>query len=445
MAITGRKALHALWDDPSGAKLRSGNAKCQERAPVSRTAAHILALLLASLALVGCGDGVGDTGAIQPGSPAASTQAPLPSPSIAAPGPADPPLASIVSPTVQAASNSTTLPSVAPEPATGSEVAAQPTSSPALPPEGIAYTVQEGDTLGAIALEYDTTVDDLMRANELDSADTLYVGETLRVVPPDSARASAQTERPGESQEQSVPGVSAPALAPTQQPAVVQRTPAPRKPVVVNGRAYNAYNPVVLKKGQWFQYTCEFDAAWMILKTYGFDVGLEEQAKIVGLDKGPEPYYKETKNGTVIYGGDITKVYSGNYKKNFLARSTGVAMRKVFEKYGLQVTPVRDRASLEAALLRGEPVWIKTTVDFKPWRTATWIMPDGRAYKTVLGNDHALVVVGFNKDGVAVRDQLGPTSTNWNRKYDYDVPWAKFLAAWGAQQFDGLAVAPPKR
>ena len=70
-------------------------------------------------------------------------------------------------------------------------------------------------------------------------------------------------------------------------------------------------------------------------------------------------------------------------------------------------------------------------------------MPDGRTYKTVLGNDHAVVVIGFNKSGVVIRDVLGPTNTNWQRKYEYEVSWSKFLAAWGAQQYDGLAVAAP--
>jgi uncharacterized protein YvpB len=180
-----------------------------------------------------------------------------------------------------------------------------------------------------------------------------------------------------------------------------------------------------------------------VLKTYGFDVSLEKQVEIVGVDKSIEPYYKETANGVVIYGGDVTLAYSGDYKTNFLARSSGQAMTKLFEYYNLKVTPVRDQASMEAALLRGDLVWIKTTVDFKPWKEATWIMPDGRSYKTVLGNDHAMVVMGFNKDGVVVRDPLGPTSTGRTRKYEYDVPWSKFMASWGAQGYDGLAVAPP--
>jgi hypothetical protein len=226
-------------------------------------------------------------------------------------------------------------------------------------------------------------------------------------------------------------------------PEPTPTTQAAREPVVVNGRTYDAYIPAASKKGQWYHYTCEFDAAWAVLKTYGFDVGLEKQVELVGLDTSIEPYYRETKDGVFIYGGDITKAYSGDYKENFLARSSGEAMRKVFEHYDLHVTAVNTREGIESALLRGELVWIKTTVDFKPWVPATWVMPDGRTYKTVLGNDHAAVVMGFNSKNVVIRDVLGPTSTNWNRVYEYEVSWDKFMKSWGAQSFDGLAVAPP--
>ena len=39
-------------------------------------------------------------------------------------------------------------------------------------------------------------------------------------------------------------------------------------------------------------------------------------------------------------------------------------------------------------------------------------------------------------------DVLGPTSSDWKRPYEYEVDWDTFLKAWGAQKFDGLAVAP---
>ncbi|HKP54835.1 MAG TPA: C39 family peptidase [Chloroflexia bacterium] len=248
---------------------------------------------------------------------------------------------------------------------------------------------------------------------------------------PSATRVPTQTARPN------------PTATRTPTPKKPTPTPTPKK-VVVKGHVYDAYIPAATKKNQEFHYSCEFDAAWVVLKTNGFDVSVAQQAAIVGMSKGPEPYYKETKKGIFIYGGDITTSFSGDYKKNFLARSTGQAMRKVFEKYGLRVTPVNTREGIQAALLRGELVWIKTTVDFKAWKPATWVMPNGRTHKTVLGNDHAAVVMGFNKDVVVIRDVLGPTSTGKNRVYEYEVTWAKFMASWGAQSFDGLAVGKPR-
>jgi uncharacterized protein YvpB len=215
--------------------------------------------------------------------------------------------------------------------------------------------------------------------------------------------------------------------------------------VVVDGRVYDAYIPAATKEHQAYKYSCEFDAAWVILQTYGISTTIDEQIGIVGQDRRIEPYYKQTPQGLMIYGGDITTSYSGNYRTNFLARSTGTAIRKVFEHYGLRATPVNSRAGVEAALRGGSLVWIKTTADFKPGRRATWVMPNGRKIQTVFSNDHAAVVIGFNATHVVIRDVLGPTATNRQRKYEYLVPWATFLSVWGQQGYDGLAIARPRR
>jgi uncharacterized protein YvpB len=161
------------------------------------------------------------------------------------------------------------------------------------------------------------------------------------------------------------------------------------------------------------------------------------------VDASVEPYIEETEQGFVIHGGDITNAFSGNYRDNFLARSSATAIRKAFDHYGFRSTLVSDRSSVESALRRGALVWIKTTVDFRSWRDAIWVMPDGRTHRTVLGNDHAVVVMGYNERGVVIRDVLGPTSSNEQRPYEYEVDWSTFLASWEAQSFDGLAVDPP--
>lgn len=265
---------------------------------------------------------------------------------------------------------------------------------------------------------------------------------TLPSPRPSSAPASSPTARPSAT------------AAPTTRPsattgaatAAPTDTPAPTPttgPIEVNGRLFDAYIPAATKPGQFYQYSCEFDAVWAILATYGVNVGGDELIAMVDHDRSVEPYIEQTAQGVLIHGGDITNAYSGDYTKNFLARSTGTAIRKIFERYGFETTLVSDRAGLEAALRSGSLVWMKTTVDFKPWRPAIWVMPDGRTHRTVLGNDHAVVAMGFSERGVVIRDVLGPTSTNRQRPYEYEVDWTTFMAAWEAQSFDGLAVAPP--
>lgn len=246
-----------------------------------------------------------------------------------------------------------------------------------------------------------------------------------------------------------VPTATAPPTATTVPPAPTPTAvpPAPTPPpapVVVNGRVYDAYIPAATKPKQAYRYSCEFDAAWVILQTYGFNVSVDDLIAIVGVDRSVEPTIEQTKQGIIIRGGDILNMFSGDINKNFMARSTGPAISKAFRRYGLRATAVRDRAGIEAALRAGQLVWIKTTVDFKPWRPATWVMPDGRTRRVVLGNDHAVVVMGFSARGVVIRDVLGPTSSNWKRPYEYEVAWDNFLAAWGAQESDGVAVAPPQ-
>jgi uncharacterized protein YvpB len=231
------------------------------------------------------------------------------------------------------------------------------------------------------------------------------------------------------------------AATPTATPAPTL-TPTPA-PVEVNGRIYDIYIPAAVKKGQLAQYTCEFDAAWVVLQTFGIDVSVDEIIARTPLDTSVEPYFEETSAGFVIHGGDIRRAFSGDYTKNFLARSTGAALAPVFESFGVTATPVSDRAGIEAALRRGALVWMKTTVDFKPWRPATWVTPDGGTIQTVLGNDHAIVVIGFNSEVAVIRDVLGPTSSNWRRPLEYEVSWETLMKAWGAQSFDGLAVDRP--
>lgn len=63
-------------------------------------------------------------------------------------------------------------------------------------PEPLSYTVQEGDTLGAIAHDYGISLEDLMAANGIVDPNVLHVGQTLII--PVALSATPATALPGE-------------------------------------------------------------------------------------------------------------------------------------------------------------------------------------------------------------------------------------------------------
>lgn len=215
------------------------------------------------------------------------------------------------------------------------------------------------------------------------------------------------------------------------------------EPVVADDRVWDAYIQLPIKEGQDYHFTCEFDSAWIILMAYGFDVPLEEQLRVVGKDESVEPWWEDNGDGTFeVYGGDVNNYFCGDIETNLMARARCNAMRKVFEAKGLGVSVTPDRKLIEEALLRGEPVFFKSTVDMLPWRPATWHTPGGETYEVAFSNDHALTVMGFNADEVIVRDPLGPTTTNYTRPWQWRTSWDRFIEVLGSQGNDAIAIAP---
>lgn len=213
-------------------------------------------------------------------------------------------------------------------------------------------------------------------------------------------------------------------------------------PITAGDQVWDAYIQLPIKEGQYFHYTCEFDSAEIILRAYGSDLSLDEQLEIVGQDETIEPYYEMTNRGYVIFGGDIEEHFSGHINENVLARARGSAIRKVFEHEDLAVTVTDTRPKIEKALLAGEPVFFKSTVDFLDWDPTIWVTPDGDEFPVVLTNDHALIVMGFNDQDVIIRDPLGPTTTNENRPWQYMVSWERYLEVIAAQGDDAMSVGP---
>lgn len=213
-------------------------------------------------------------------------------------------------------------------------------------------------------------------------------------------------------------------------------------PVTVNGRTYTAYTETYVKEGQWDLYTCEFDVAYMIMKTFGVETTLDELIGYVGFDNPFEPYAEATPSGIIIYGGDISTAFCGNLSSNTYSKTRGSAIRRAFEGFGFTAESVSSRRAVESGLSAGKLMWLKTTVDFTAFVPTRWQTPDGTVYPTVDDNDHCVAAIGYDDDSVIIRDSLGPTNTNWDRPYEYDVPWDLFLECWGSSGHDGLLISP---
>ena len=80
--------------------------------------------------------------------------------------------------------------------------ASSPTDAPAAPPTTpsgpLLYTVQEGDTLGAIAQTHGLSVEDLMAVNNLNDPHTIHPGQTLIIstAPPPTPTGAVPAETP---------------------------------------------------------------------------------------------------------------------------------------------------------------------------------------------------------------------------------------------------------
>lgn len=91
--------------------------------------------------------------------------------------------------------DTTTLPAA---PVTTASTAPLTTTSTARPAgEPLAYTVQQGDTLGSIAANFNTTVELLVEVNNIADPNTLQVGQELIIPAPGTTAGTTTTTTPG--------------------------------------------------------------------------------------------------------------------------------------------------------------------------------------------------------------------------------------------------------
>ncbi|HEX9090183.1 MAG TPA: LysM peptidoglycan-binding domain-containing protein [Anaerolineales bacterium] len=89
------------------------------------------------------------------------------------------PVVIIVTPTGAGASQNSNLPGTKPPTDTGVQVSGTIEVTPT--PKMLVYQVKEGDSLGALAIQFNLSVEDLLIANDLSDPDSLYVGQIIYI------------------------------------------------------------------------------------------------------------------------------------------------------------------------------------------------------------------------------------------------------------------------
>ena len=92
---------------------------------------------------------------------------------------------------------------------------------------------------------------------------------------------------------------------------ITQNYPEPLR----DPESYKVYVPAASKTGQYAHYTCEFDAAWAVMKTFGVDATLDQQIAAMGHDLAIEPYYLEPAGGVVITAATSTTTSRATTKR----------------------------------------------------------------------------------------------------------------------------------
>ena len=171
-----------------------------------KSCAKAIAQLLGVLILIGIGIGVGVTLTAEPdASEPTATAEPFPTPTAAPVAP---------SPVAAAASPITTAAPVTPSPTLTPTRTPAPTRTPTPDPEPQEHVVQPGDTLRSIAEQFDTTIEVLVEANDIEDPDVIRTGSTI-LIPPSATTSPAPKATPTRTPRPRPTPTRAPASCPT--------------------------------------------------------------------------------------------------------------------------------------------------------------------------------------------------------------------------------------
>ena len=265
-----------------------------------------------------------------------------------------------------------------------------------------AHDVAPGDTLAKIAASYSVDPLTLAAFNGVFDADSLALGQRLRIPLTDNVTSPDQAaveplSRLDEWVPDGVGGASPTSEEPAGEPVFAAGVPA-------HLQAYSL--------------SCEYASAFIATSAFGW--GVPESAFVERIGNSSNPHWG--------YRGNISGTWGGTDDYGIYPEALVPTLNE-FGFAGDVFYSGGDAAALTARLDAGEPVltWLGYFGD------TAWLQEDEGAYLLAPGM-HVVVAYGYDEGGVYV-------SNPGRGSYGY-YPWADFLAMW--QVLDGMAlgVAP---
>jgi len=147
---------------------------------------------------------------------------------------------------------------------------------------------------------------------------------------------------------------------------------------------------------------CESVSLYILLNYYGVDVTVADIVE--ALPKGEEPYKKDG----VYYGADPHKVFVGDPRResSFGVYNEPIAKTAQQFKDGAVAESGVSLERIKKTVAGRDPVIVWTTVSYErsPKVTAGWKVKETGEEIQWMGNEHAVVVYGYDADNIYVSD-----------------------------------------
>lgn len=178
------------------------------------------------------------------------------------------------------------------------------------------------------------------------------------------------------------------------------------------------YNVILENKITYSQFPkyptgCESAALYILLKYYNIDVTMENI--VSNLKKGDLPYSVGSKK----YGGNPEIEFIGDPKTNY---SYGVYNKPIAEVANKYKPNVNSKIGLDfdkmlEIVKEKKPVMVWTTINLsKPYISNTWTYKATEEQIKWISGEHAMVVIGYNKNEIIVSDPYTGTIRYFNKE-----------------------------